>query len=117
MDASPSSPKPHSLDRLVPTDAALDLFVPDVVGLAVADSVHPQAASSPLPPPYSFGEPPCRLRLPSPPPSVLSYSAAVAARAVRPDHARCTYPRTAVLPIAASAVPPLRAHLQPLSPP
>ena len=46
------------------------------------------------------------MRLPSPPPSVLSYSAAVAARAVRPGHARCTYPRTAVLPIAASAVPP-----------
>nr|XP_020161701.1 proline-rich protein 36-like [Aegilops tauschii subsp. strangulata] len=95
-DASPSSPKPCSLDRLVPTDA---------VRLAAADSGHPKPPSSPLPPPYSFAVS-CRASCASPLlPPLCARTPPQSPLASLLGHARCTRPRTTVLPIAVLAAP------------
>ena len=66
---------------------------------------HPKPPRAHCPSLQLRGEPPRRLRLPSPSPSLLPYFPVVAARATRPGHTTRTAPRTLASASHRTAVP------------
>ena len=66
---------------------------------------HPKPPRAHCPSLQLCGEPPRRMRLPSPSPSLLPYFPVVAARATRPGHTTRTAPRTLASASHRTAVP------------